>query len=1054
MAFNAPGCRFPGESPRSAARGRAACAASNADNPTAAHPSTRAPAHPRTRSPAHLSIRAMISRFFDFGGNGMVKFLRSHWRAFTLVGAALLVFSSAQLSLQAQNAPKRPLSYDVVDYWRSIAGTKLSNDGQWLVYSLTAPGDDGELVARNVKSGQEFRSPRGTNAQITADGKFVIFTIVPPKTDATAGEAEEGGGAPAAGRGGRAGGAGGGNDRNGLGIMTLADGKVTTIERVQSFKVPEENSTWLAYKKAAPAPANAGRGNGRRGGGAAPAPAAAEPAAPGATTPATPAEPEKTKAPGTEVVLRNLPTGQETPIPDVNDYVWNKDGSWLAYAVSSNTAANDGAFARKMADGSTVNLQKGKGNYKSLAFDDAGKQLAFLSDQAEYDKKVSPYRLYYWKAGDAAATELVSGATKGILAGQVVSDDFAPDFSKDGLRLFLGTAPPPPPPADPKAKAPTRVDLWSYKDLQLQPMQQVRAAQERNRNYRAVVHLADKRFVQLATLDLPNIAASDDANRVIGTNDIPYQQEISWDSTYSDVSLVDLKTGSRRKLLEHFGGSATLSPGGGYVLYFDEPQGDWFTYRIADGTKTNLTERLPVKFYDEGHDTPDLPGSLGSGGWTDGDKTVLLYDEFDVWEIRPDGTNARMITAGEGRKQHLQFRYRPIDTEPKPVPTNAPLLLATLNDDTKATGYYKVPYAGGAPEKIIMMDKRIGAPIKAKSADVMVITEQRFDEFPDLWITDTNFSSPKKVSDANPQQSQFIWGKAENIKYINTDGKVLNAMLIKPENFDPNKKYPLMVYIYEQLTQNLHGYVAPNVGTSINVQRYVSNGYIVLQPDIVYDTGYPGPSAMKCVIPAINTVVAQGYIDPKRIGIQGHSWGGYQITYMITQTNIFRAVEAGASVVNMTSAYGGIRWGTGMVREFQYEKTQSRIGKTLWESPLQFIENSPLFWIERINTPYLTIHNDADDAVPWYQGIEFNTAMRRLGKEAYMFSFNGEPHGLRNRDNMKYWTVHMDEFFDHYLLGKPRPEWMDKGVPFLQKGTRDVSPMFKRAEAPKPSSGR
>ena len=272
-------------------------------------------------------------------------------------------------------------------------------------------------------------------------------------------------------------------------------------------------------------------------------------------------------------------------------------------------------------------------------------------------------------------------------------------------------------------------------------------------------------------------------------------------------------------------------------------------------------------------------------------------------------------------------------------------------------------------------------------------------------------------------------------------------MLIKPDNFDPNKKYPLMVYIYEELTQGLHQYRAPNVGTSINITRYVSNGYVVLRPDIVYDTGYPGPSAMKCVIPAINTVVAQGYIDPKRIGIQGHSWGGYQITYMITQTNLFAAVEAGASVSNMISAYGGIRWGTGMSRAFQYEKTQSRIGAPPWDAPLQFIENSPIFWVKKVQTPYLTIHNDEDDAVPWYQGIEWFTAMRRLGKESYMFTFNGERHGLRDRANMKYWTVHMDEFFDHYLLGKPRPDWMDKGVSYQDRGTRDVTPLFKKKTA-------
>ena len=242
------------------------------------------------------------------------------------------------------------------------------------------------------------------------------------------------------------------------------------------------------------------------------------------------------------------------------------------------------------------------------------------------------------------------------------------------------------------------------------------------------------------------------------------------DTSYSDVSLVDLKTGARRKILEHYNGNASLSPGGNYVLYFDEAKGHWFTYRISDGARVNLTERMPVKFFDEGHDTPDLAPSLGSGGWTDGDKTVLLYDQFDIWEVRPDGTNARMITGGEGRKNHLVFRYRsPLDLErPRPglVVTTQPMLLTTTNDDTKATGLYRVGYAGGAPEKIVMMDKRLGPLTKAKKADVVVFTESTFNEFPDLWVSDSALASPKKVSNANPQQAEYVFGKAENITYI------------------------------------------------------------------------------------------------------------------------------------------------------------------------------------------------------------------------------------------------------------------------------------------------
>jgi dipeptidyl aminopeptidase/acylaminoacyl peptidase len=990
---------------------------------------------------------------------------------FLLCGALF----AGQWALTAQTPAKRPLTYDVYESWRSIQGTRLSDDGQWLAFAQTSQAEDGELIVRNLRSGQEFKAARGTSPIITPDSKYVIFTIVPTKADEererTEGRGNQAGGGAGRGQGGGGAGEEGTNNqsRNSMGIMTLADGKVTTVEQVSSFRIPEESSTWLAYHKGR-AGAGGGRGGGRggrggaagrgggggRGGAQTPEPAAAqEPAAGGQAGQNNPQE--KRKDAGSDLTIRNLTTGQETVIPEVTEFAWDKTGAWIAYTVSSTDAAKDGAFVRKPGDATGRALQTGKGHYKSLTFDDKTTQLAFLSDQAEYAKPVSPYRLYYWKVGDAGnAVELVSGATRGMPQGMVVADS-APRFTEDGARLVLATAPPPAAPADPNDKrpAPIRVDLWSYKDPIIQPMQQVRANQDRNRSYTAIVHLSDKRFVQLATPDLPNVNVGQDAARAVGTSGLPYQHEISWDTTYNDVFLVDLKTGARRKILEHMNGNVSMSPGGSYLLYFDAPAGDWMSYQISSGTKVNLTERLPVKFLDETHDSPSLPPSLGSAGWTDGDRTLVLNDRYDLWEMRPDGSNARMITNGEGRKQKLVFRYRSLDPDARTISGAKPLLLSTVNDETKATGYSRVNLTGtAAPEKIVMMDKQMGAPTKAKNADVLVFTESRFDEFPDLWVSDGNFGNAKKVSNANPQQSEFVWGKAENIKYINADGKVLTAMLIKPDNFDPTKKYPMMVYIYEELSQGLHGYRAPNVGTSVNLTRYVSNGYVVLQPDIVYETGYPGPSAMKCVIPAVNTVVAQGYIDPKRIGIQGHSWGGYQITYMITQTNLFAAVQAGASVSNMISAYGGIRWGSGMVREFQYEKTQSRIGAPPWDKTLEFIENSPIFWVERINTPYLSIHNDADDAVPWQQGIEFNMAMRRLGKEAYMFTYNGEPHGLRNRDNMKHWTVHMDEFFDHYLLGKPRPAWMDKGVSFLEKGTRDVLPMFKKAVVPPSGGGR
>ena len=1002
----------------------------------------------------------------------------------SLVCGVIFALSLTVLSLDlAGQAGKRPLTYDVYDSWKSIQGTALSRDGRWLAYALTAQGIDGELVVRNLESGQEHRHPRGTSPEFSADGKFVVFSIVPTKADEERQrEQERRAGARGQGRGEGQPEGQRNQPRNSAGIMTLATGQVATVERIGAISLPEESSAWVALHRGTARSGAAGRGGrGGRGGGP-PAPPPATPAAntPGATTPAAapaqtqtgrggqsaqPAEGEnreagatprgKRKEPGNDLILRKLGTGEEVIVPLVSDFAWNRDGSWIAYGVSSQKAEEDGAFARRMNDNAITTLHKGKGNYKGFAFDKDGRQLAFVSDQAEYDKEVSPYRLYHWKPGDAAASELVSSATRGVPQGMVVSDQADPRFSDDGQRLFLGTAPPPSPPAPDDASEARQVDVWHWKDPLLQPMQRVRAQQDRTRNYRAVIHLAEKRFVQLATPELPTVNAGEDPNRALATDDLPYRQEMSWDSTYGDIYLVDLKTGQRKKVADHFraGAPSSLSPGGRYLLYFDESQNDWFTYRVADGARVNLTENLGLNFWREDHDAPSLPPAYGTAGWTADDRSVLLYDKYDVWEIRPDGTGARMVTAGEGRRQQIVFRYRALDPEQRAIPVDKPLLLSANEDRSEDSGFYRVaPNSTAAPEKLVMLAKAFGQIVKAKNADRLVVTQSRFEEFPDLWVTDTGFRDMKRVSNANPQQSEFVWGRAELIKYRNADGKDLRGILVKPENFDPSRKYPLMVYIYEELSEGLHTYRAPAPGTSINVTRYVSNGYVVLMPDISYETGYPGESAEKCVIPAVNTVVAMGFIDPKRIGIQGHSWGGYQITHLITRTNMFAAVQAGASVSNMISAYGGIRWGTGMSRAFQYEKSQSRIGAPPWDAPLQFIENSPIFWVEKVRTPYLSIHNDQDDAVPWYQGIEFFSALRRLGKEAYMFVYNGELHGLRNRDNQKHWTVHQDEFFDHYLLGRPAPEWMQKGVPFLERGKRDVTEMFKPKAVAKTTS--
>lgn len=317
----------------------------------------------------------------------------------------------------------------------------------------------------------------------------------------------------------------------------------------------------------------------------------------------------------------------------------------------------------------------------------------------------------------------------------------------------------------------------------------------------------------------------------------------------------------------------------------------------------------------------------------------------------------------------------------------------------------------------------------------MVYTRQNFTEFPNYWISNTSMKSSKQITDANPQQNEYNWGTAEMVEWFSLDGHPLKGMLIKPENFDPNKKYPMIVNFYEKSSDGLYRYRAPSYGRStINYPFYASRGYLIFNPDVYYRDGYPGESAFNCVIPGITALINKGFVDKDNIGVQGHSWGGYQIAYLVTKTDIFKAAESGAPVPNMISAYGGIRWWTGLSRQFQYEHTQSRIGGTPWEYPQRYVENSPIFNIDKINTPLLIMHNDADGHVPWYQGIEFFVSLRRLGKPSWFLNYNGEPHWPLKMQNRVDFNIRMAQFFDYYLKGASKPMWMERGVPAIEKG--------------------
>jgi dipeptidyl aminopeptidase/acylaminoacyl peptidase len=983
----------------------------------------------------------------------------------TVLSLALCVAAG---SIAFGQAAKRPLNHKDLDAWRSIAGATLSRDGRFLAYSFMPQDGDGDLMVRDLKTGKEQKhaagalppppiqnpeelnpeappAPRGLRIAITGDSRFVVSTTYPPKadTDKAKKERKKPEEMPKA----------------GLVIVSLASGEATRIESVKSVQVPSKGGAWAAYLKEAkpeekkPAETKAGE------------PKAEEKKPESSSSEAEERKPETGRlagasrggAPsgpkkdfGTDLVLRDLVSGAERTFPNVLEYSFARDGKTLIFAVSSRKEDENGVFAvAPGSDAAPAALLSGKGKYAKLTWDREQTQGAFVSDRDDAAAKAPRFKVYRWERGTANAVEVVSQETPGLPAELAVSDKGSLGFSRDGKKLYVAAGAPAKPPKDESGEGATdeRVlaDLWHWKDDIVQPMQKIRANQERNRTYRGVLHLAEKKYVQIADATLRTVSLSDDGTRAIGYDDRAYRRMVDYDGGYNDVYLVDTLTGSRTLVVKQLrggggrfgGGGLQWSPDGRNAFYFADKH--WHVLDARDGSTRNVTQSLGVAFFDEEDDTPDPPDSYGQAGWTKDGRSFLVYDRYDVWQVFVDRTPAKNLTEGEGRKAKIEFRVQRIepqeeDDDERGVDTAKPLYLRAENEETHATGFYRDAFEGSAaPQKLLWADRALRYVGRAREADVLLVSASRFDEYPDLHITDPSFKALTKVTSGGAQKDAFLWGRGELVRFRNTDGVPLQAALYKPDGFDPKKKYPLIVYIYEKLSQNVHNFVAPAPGTSINFSHYVSDGYLILTPDIVYTIGNPGQSALKCVLPAIQAVVDMGFVDEAAIGIQGHSWGGYQIAYMVTQTNRFRAAEAGAPVANMTSAYSGIRWGSGMPRQFQYEQSQSRIGPSLYEAPLKYIENSPIFHVARVQTPLLILHDDQDDAVPWYQGIELFLALRRNGKEAYMFNYNGELHGLRRRHNQKDYAIRMKQFFDHFLKGAPKPEWMEKGIPFIER---------------------
>ncbi len=953
----------------------------------------------------------------------------------------------------ASHAQKKPLDHTVYDQWQSITEKTISNNGKYVTYTINPQEGDGILVLQSADGSYRQEIARGYNAVISNDSRFVICRIKPLWKDTR--EARIKKKKPED------------MPKDSLAIAELGTGRATKVARVKSYKQSDETGTWLAYLLEKTLPE------------------AIKPSQPDSLTKINTMlamadslahmadsirnkvntarekgmnelKPLQNNVPqnpvdeafeeGTDLVLRNLATGETKTFNNVSEYFFSKKGNVLVLETTRKnndpqlkaTVVRVDLFQNKI-----HTILSGFNDAKGYRFDESGSQLAFVAERDSSSKSLQKfYRLYYYKEGADTAAVVADRNTKGMPVHWTVSDNPNIVFSKSGARLFFGTAPilPVKDTSLPEFER-VNLDIWHYNDDYIQPVQLKNLDNELKRSYMARMDLANNKVIQLATDKMRVVVPTGegDGDLFYGTADFGKRVATQWQGFgMNDVYIVNPENGTTKLVHKDLKGAA-LQPSysGKYLLFYDERKQHYFIYNANNWQLYPVATDIQTKLYDEENDVPDDANAYGVVKWMEGDHHVLIYDRYDIWKVDAEG-KAKSVRLTDGRKDRIRLYYVNTDAEERFIKNDQQLLLRLFDEKDKTGGLALLNLGGQVSFTVLFKEpKSLGfSPVlKAKDASVLCYTRESYTESPNLYVQPMATVVARKLSDINPQQSGYNWGTAELFKWKSYTGKETEGILYKPEDFDPHKKYPMIVYFYERNNNTLYNYQPPSPTPSrLNIPFFVSRGYVVLVPDIWYTKGHPGQSAYDYILSGTRAVVRQGFVDSTKIGLQGQSWGGYQIVYLITKTNLYAAAWAGAPVANMTSAYGGIRWGTGLNRQFQYEKSQSRIGATLWEKPELYLQNSALFSLPKVTTPLVIMANDADDAVPWYQGIEMYTGMRRLGKKVWMLNYNNEAHNLVERKNRKDIQIREQQFFDYLLKGEKPAKWIAEGVPAVMKG--------------------
>ncbi|HKL88808.1 MAG TPA: prolyl oligopeptidase family serine peptidase, partial [Salinibacter sp.] len=697
------------------------------------------------------------------------------------------------------------------------------------------------------------------------------------------------------------------------------------------------------------------------------------------------------------------------------------------------------------------------GDYTGLSWQPSGTGLAAMRARSSDDWENKTHVVLAWRDltdGSAETHRFDPAAVDAFPDSLRIVEYRTPEWAPDGDRLFFGvqereateeadekngTA------ADSAAADsslkeydPADVQVWHTSDVEIIPWQEVRAEQDRQDNHLTAWHLGaddNPAWTRLGTDLTEDVQVLHGGDRAVGLDETPYRQERMFGPVYHDLYVIDVATGERKRVAQKVQYWEGPSPNGRYLLWLKDDQ--YHAYDVQAGETATVTADVPVPVVDTADDhTVEQKPPFGVAGWTEGDQSVVVYSEYDAWRLAPDGSTAERLT--RGRTDSTEHRYVDLTEEapgePDVIPRNEPLYWSLYDEWTEEHGYARSTQLTASPERAVWKPKMVTGLTRADSADVYAYRVEDFEDSPDYMRAGPTLADARQVTDTNPFQDEYAWGRSELVTYETADGKTLQGALFYPANYDPDKSYPMITYIYEIRSPSARNYVAPTRKHPYNTTVFTQEGYFVFQPDIRYRPRDPGRSAVDAIVPAVQKVVDTTPVDGDRVGLTGHSWGGYQTTFTATQTDIFEAVVAGAPLTNMVSMYNSIYWRSGGTDARIFEISQGRMEVPPWEDMDAYVANSPLHHIESLNTPFLMAFGTDDGAVEFNQGVEFYNAARRAGKQLAFLVYDNENHGLSKQDkNTVDYRNRVLEWFDHYLKDESGPSWIEDGIPFLKQ---------------------